>query len=360
MDKREAHLRQWLVTTLSLPFSSLEETANNLVLTPLCGDASQRRYYRWQHAGQPYIAVDTPLDVSNYLGFSSLCKHWEAASIPVPELLAEDDAQGFMLLEDLGDETLLSALDDATASGFYASAIDHLLAIQQTTDPENYPLPDYDSSLLQREMALFDEWFLEKLLKLELTRAEKTLLQAAYNDLSNSALSQPKVVVHRDYHSRNLMVTRGAESSSDLAIIDFQDAVKGPVSYDVVSLLKDCYINWPALERDTWMNDYLSKAIEYGILTEAEKNDFPQWFDLMGAQRHLKAIGIFSRLHVRDDKSTYLADIPRTLNYLIELTTYEPMKPLIEFIQGRVIPAMKCSGLFQDLSSVDFSAGSDH
>lgn len=366
MDLRETYLRKWLLITLAKQEHLLiagvkgiqavsSSSANSredlsfceLSLTPLCGDASLRRYFRWYVGDQSFIAVDTPLDSSNFLGFSTLCHHWKNAHIPVPTLIAEDSEEGFMLLEDLGDETLLSfiassASNSAEIDQFYRSAIDHLITIQQTVAPENYVLPVYDMPMLQREMGLFDEWFLGRLLNVDLNETEELMLQGAYNVLADNALAQPVAVVHRDYHSRNLMVT----AEKKLAIIDFQDAVFGPVSYDLVSLLKDCYVSWPKPQRQDWLAYYLAQSSRNGVMEPANAESFQRWFDLMGAQRHLKAIGIFARLQIRDGKSGYLADIPRTLNYLLELTDYPELIPLLTWLRETVLPAMEANVYF--------------
>lgn len=371
MDLRETYLRQWLVgafprkkhellidvvgakvvsgtTDLPLDISNPLEIS----LTPLCGDASLRRYFRWTIGDQSFIGVDTPLESSNFAGFSALCHYWERFSIPVPMLIAEDAEQGFMLLEDLGDETLLSLVSASTtkieqADRFYRSAIDHLITIQQTTAPDNYSLPVYDMPMLKREMGLFDEWFLGQLLNIDLGDAEKLMLQRSYSILTESALNQPKVVVHRDYHSRNLMVT----DDKQLAIIDFQDAVFGPISYDLVSLLKDCYVLWPEPQRNAWLAYYIEQSIEKDVMKLGNEEPFKRWFDLMGAQRHLKAIGIFARLQVRDDKPGYLADIPRTISYLLELTDYPDLIPFLTWLREAVLPTMTASGYFPEVAA---------
>lgn len=354
MDARENLLRQWLCTQQSvLAVPQALNDPGQLQLQNLCGDASLRRYFRWQlSTGQSLIAVDTPLSASNFAGFVHIDQHWAAQQIPVPEILAVDDKQGFMLLEDFADTTLLSVLNDSNAHTYYCQAIIELIGIQQAGAPVAYALPEYDRPMLLREMALFQEWLLQSLLGLQLTAAQQQVLDEGMAILADYALEQPVVCVHRDYHSRNLMVL----ADNSLGIIDFQDAVAGPVSYDIVSLLKDCYIHWPQSQRQQWLAHYCQQALQQGVLDTEQIAAFPRWFDLMGAQRHLKAAGIFARLQVRDGKPGYLADIPRTLGYITELHDYPALAPLIDLLESVVYPAMNASGLFPFSCSAEVSS----
>jgi aminoglycoside/choline kinase family phosphotransferase len=209
------------------------------------------------------------------------------------------------------------------------------LAVMQTCVPAD-ELPHYDEALLRREMALFHDWFLGTHLGLELSAGEQQLLEDTFTLLVASALEQPQVFVHRDYHSRNLMV-----AEHNPGILDFQDAVRGPVTYDLVSLLRDCYIAWPREQVEEWVQGYHDIALDHGIIRAPKSAQFLRWFDLMGVQRHLKAIGIFARLNHRDGKPGYLDDIPRTLAYVEEVSArYPELEGFAEFVRTRVRPAM--------------------
>jgi len=212
-----------------------------------------------------------------------------------------------------------------------------LIAIQACGPAES--LPPYDRALLLSEMALFRDWLLRRLLRLDLEDGEEAMLDETFDHLANNALEQPQVCVHRDYHSRNLLVAR-----PNPGIIDFQDAVRGPVTYDLVSLLRDCYIAWPRERVEGWVADYFRLALQAGVVREGHEPHFRRWFDLMGVQRHLKAAGIFARLHLRDGKDRYLADIPRTLGYIVEVAPGHPqLAGLAALIEGRVLKALPMS-----------------
>jgi aminoglycoside/choline kinase family phosphotransferase len=239
------------------------------------------------------------------------------------------------VLEDFGDATLLPNLTQESADQLYGSAMTSLLTFQQSAKTEN--LPAYDEPMLMREMQLFPDWLLEKHLDLRLSDDSKKMLARTFNALTESALEQPKVFVHRDYHSRNLMLL----SDNSLGVIDYQDAVLGPVTYDLVSLLRDCYIEWDDTQVSRWCNAYLEGAIATGVMNETHRLRFKRWFDWMGVQRHLKASGIFARLNHRDGKPGYLGDIPRTLNYIVNVgKQYEELMPLSEFVSRRVLPTL--------------------
>jgi len=257
------------------------------------------------------------------------------AGVHAPEILAMDLEQGFMVLEDFGDATLLPNLTQESADQLYGSAMTSLLTFQQSAKTEN--LPAYDEPMLMREMQLFPDWLLEKHLDLKLSDDSKKMLARTFNALTEAALEQPKVFVHRDYHSRNLMLL----SDNSLGVIDYQDAVLGPVTYDLVSLLRDCYIAWDDALVSRWCHAYLEGAIATGVMNETHRLRFKRWFDWMGVQRHLKASGIFARLNHRDGKPGYLGDIPRTLNYIVNVgKQYEELMPLSEFVSRRVLPAL--------------------
>jgi len=227
--------------------------------------------------------------------------------------------RGFLLLGDLGNDTYLRSLTADSADRLYADALDALMSLQSAPIPD-YPFPEYDRPMLLREMGLFREWYLEQHLGLTIGDAAGATIDAAFALLADSALQQPRVCVHRDFHSRNLMVT----ATDSPGILDFQDAVVGPLTYDLVSLLRDCYIAWPRSRVEAWAEAYRRRALAHGLLTEDDAGQFMTWFDRMGMQRHLKAIGIFARLYRRDGKPGYLDDIPRTLGYVREVAARTP------------------------------------
>lgn len=290
-------------------------------LVSVSGDASFRRYFRFSLADDSFIAVDAPPDKENNPPFVAIAQSWFKQGILVPEVLAADFDQGFMLLSDLGDSLFLPELNDESAESLYQGAFSSLLKVQSSQQPNDYPLPPYDSALLMTEMGLFRDWYCQAHLGLELDDAQQAILQQSFELLRDAALEQPSVPVHRDFHSRNLMIIDGTHEA---ALIDFQDAVMGPVTYDLVSLLRDCYIAWPQALVHEWALDYAQKARQAGILQQSDDAEFLRWFDLMGLQRHLKAIGIFARLNHRDGKSAYLNDIPRTLNYVKAVASRYP------------------------------------
>ncbi|MBR9885369.1 MAG: phosphotransferase, partial [Oceanospirillales bacterium] len=272
--------------------------------------------------------------------FVDIARHWHAEGVRVPALVALDLDLGFMLLEDFGDQLLLPALSIETADALYGQAFSALEAIQSI---EAAALPDYDEALLRREMDLFDEWFVGQLLRLDLTETDVNTLEAAKKVLVASAESQPQVSVHRDYHSRNLMLI---EEGDGLGIIDFQDAVRGPVTYDLVSLLRDSYVRWPDERVSGWVEGYRQrlKGKEVPVVDEVS---FLKQFDFMGMQRQLKVLGIFSRLYLRDGKSGYLNDIPRTLGYLYRAAArYPESAELYRLLDEKVVPALAAHTLF--------------
>lgn len=328
MPERKAQLISWLHQDCELP---------EFDFTPASGDASFRRYFRVALPdGQTLIAMDAPPDKEDCRPFIEMTDRLAATGVHVPKILQQDLDQGFLLLEDLGDQLYLPALNTDSVEQLYREAVDALLTFQQKGNTAG--LPDYDEALLRREMQLFPDWLLQTHLQLDLAPAEQQQLDQSFAALVEAALAQPKVFVHRDYHSRNLMITGQGEPG----IIDYQDAVFGPLTYDLVSLLRDCYISWPAAQVDAWVEDYAQRAQLAGLLAANDAERLLEWFDLMGVQRHLKAAGIFARLNHRDGKPGYLADIPRTLGYIVEVGQRRPaMSWLAGFIQQRVLPGLQ-------------------
>lgn len=327
MPQREARMRDWL--------SNLWGT-HEFDLVPASGDASFRRYFRATlRGGETRIVMDAPPEREDCRPFVDVTARLERTGVHVPHIHAQELEQGFLLLEDLGDRLYLGELGADTADPLYRDSITALIRIQ---GGDAQGLPPYDRELLEREMALFPEWLLKTHLGLTPGRAEQAMLDRAFDRLVRNALAQPRVLVHRDYHSRNLLRTGG----NNPGIIDYQDAVFGPVSYDLVSLLRDCYIAWPSERVGHWVELYNRHAMEAGILTAEDVLKMPRWFDLMGVQRHLKAAGIFARLFHRDSKPGYLADIPRTLGYILVVAQKQPeLRGLAAFIEARVMPRLE-------------------
>ncbi|OMH32160.1 aminoglycoside phosphotransferase family protein [Motiliproteus sp. MSK22-1] len=354
MDIRLIALKDWIVRR----FQQLElGLADDWQLTPLCGDASYRRYFRLVSDDNSWIVMDAPPEGGDSGSFVKIASGWRSLGITLPKVLAADVEQGFLLLNDLGNLHYLDCLDDDNADDLYNQAIDELVKIQGCQSIPEYRLPDYDREFILRELAIFPEWFIDQLLGLELSAGEQQCFIEMSGLLVDSALEQPRVCMHRDYHSRNLMLVDGGK----LGIIDFQDAVLGPVSYDLVSLLRDCYIEWPQAKIERWIRLYLAKADSAGILSVALSDDlrtvderqFLRWFDLMGMQRHLKAVGIFARLKIRDGKGGYMADIPRTLNYILQVcSNYPELEPFYQLLSERIIPRAKANA-YLDTSALE-------
>jgi aminoglycoside/choline kinase family phosphotransferase len=329
VPERLEALKHWLETELCF---------REYTLRPASADASFRRYFRVTHDGASYIVMDAPPDREDSRPFITVSKLFADVGLHVPEVIDADLGQGYLLLTDLGSRPYLDALDENSVERLYGDALGALAGIQ-TCRPAPGVLPDYDHGLLLREMELFREWLLGKHLGLSLSTAQSALLDAVFERLADSALAQPRVCVHRDYHSRNLMVTR----HNNPGILDFQDAVLGPVTYDLVSLLRDCYIEWPRDRVEDWALGYHELALQCGILHAEHESpeQFLRWFDLMGVQRHLKAAGIFARLNHRDGKPGYLQDIPRTLGYVTEVAArYRELAGFGDYVEQEVLSAL--------------------
>lgn len=320
-DKRLNQLEEWVKDTLGVTTFSLEAVS---------GDASFRRYFRYQSNNTQYIAVDAPPSKENNNSFVNVTHLLESEGLPVPHIFYSSIDFGFFLLDDFGDTLYLNILNINNAEALYKNALDALLAIQKI--PTN-SLPIYNYNLLLNEMELFREWFLQQHLSLSLNDDENYLLSKTFKFLSKNALIQPQVFVHRDYHSRNLMKIKNKFPG----IIDYQDAVCGAITYDLVSLLRDCYIKWPQYKVEAWALAYRDRIVSDNIIANIDDETFLRWFDLMGIQRHLKAIGIFSRLNIRDKKPNYLNDIPRTLEYIMTISPkYPETKNLAELIKHNI------------------------
>lgn len=318
MDKRLEALNHWL--TDELGYSDYQ-------IAPASADASFRRYFRVVHDNSSHIVMDAPPDKEDCQPFIQVSGIMDRLGLNVPVIKQMDLSQGFLLITDLGSQVYLDKLDETTVSGLYADAINALVHMQTY---KGNSIPDYDQELLLNEMELFREWYLGKHLNIELNSLQQSMLDETFAFLADAALSQPKVLVHRDYHSRNLMVCE----DNNPGILDFQDAVIGPVTYDLVSLLRDCYISWPMEQVEGWVADYHKLATQAGVIEDVDVKQLRYWFDLMGIQRHLKATGIFARLNYRDGKPGYLGDIPRTLGYIkLVAPGYPQLSAFAEFIE---------------------------
>lgn len=300
-------------------------------IAPASADASFRQYFRVQSGAGSFIVMDAPPDKEDTRPFIRIAQRFRQIGLNVPEVLEQDPDNGFLLLSDLGQQTYLGLLNADSVEQLYGDAMNALKVLQTGTASDPDFLPQYDRQLLLSEMTLFRDWLLQKHLRLELDDQQVRGLESSFEFLLKNALEQPSVWVHRDYHSRNLMRTE----QHNPGILDFQDAVSGPVTYDLVSLLKDCYINWPREQVERWVMGYQQLSLETGLQVTKDEQEYLRWFDLMGAQRHLKAAGIFARLYHRDGKAGYLADIPRTVGYISQLRDlYPELAPLIDIIDS--------------------------
>jgi len=302
---------------------------------PASSDASFRRYFRVQ-GDVSCIIMDAPPPQEDCGPFVKIADYLEKMGLNSPRVLQADLERGYLLLSDLGSNQYLREIEQKPerASPLYMDALDALLVMQRKGAGIQRELPVYDDSLLRFEMSLFHDWLCERHLEIQFSDGEEQLWQSCCDALVDSAMTQPRVFVHRDYHSRNLMVT----DINNPGILDFQDAVEGPLTYDLVSLLKDCYVKWPAeqiLQRAIYFHEYSEIAVQRG------QDEFISDFDLMGVIRHLKAAGIFARLLHRDGKSGYMKDVPRTLSYIVDIAPgYEALNFLGDFIAQRVLPAL--------------------
>ncbi len=330
-DSRLAQLTQWLRDDLGFAGASL---------APASTDASFRRYFRLIRGAQAYIVMDAPPHKEDSAPFLKIARMLAGMNLNVPLVLARDMERGFLLLSDLGTRQYLDELPaPGAADKLYADALDALCTMQTADGRIAADLPKYDEPLLMREMELLPEWFLRRHMLLNVTDEERGLLDRLFGVLVRVAAEQPAAFVHRDYHSRNLLVS----AENNPGILDFQDAVWGPVTYDLASLLKDCYIAWPMQRVRAWVLGYREKLLETGIDLKADDGEFLRWFDLIGLQRHIKVLGIFARLYYRDGKSQYLKDLPRVLHYVRETAAaYPETTPFAGFLERRIVP------LFED------------
>ncbi|PTR25043.1 MULTISPECIES: aminoglycoside phosphotransferase family protein [unclassified Pseudomonas] len=317
-DVRLQHLKVWLDEQLATFFAEQRWGAvPPSTLTAASSDASFRRYFRWEGGGKSFIVMDAPPPQENCKPFVDIAFLLAKSGINVPKIYAEDLERGFLLLNDLGNKTYLDVIDSENADNLFNDALRALLAFQQL--PMIAPLPSYDVALLRRELELFPEWYVKRELGIEFDAAQQVLWQQVSELLIDSALAQPKVLVHRDYMPRNLML-----SEPNPGVLDFQDAVYGPVTYDVTCLFKDAFLSWPQERVHGWLESYWQQAGALGIPVQPDFEDFLRASDLMGVQRHLKVIGIFARICHRDGKPRYLGDVPRFFAYIEAVIARRP------------------------------------
>lgn len=311
-------------------------------LAPASADASFRRYFRATFADRTWVVMDAPPQHEDCQPFLHVGQLFEQAGVQVPHVYAQDLEQGFLLLSDLGNTTYLQALTaGASPKQLYGEATDALMQIQLASQTEQ--LPAYDEALLRRELDLFPEWYISKHLGVTLSSAQQTKLEEVFARIVANNLAQPCVYVHRDYHSRNLMLTE----QHNPGILDFQDAVYGPITYDLASLFKDAYIHWEEEEIMDWLIRYWEKARKAGLPVRADFGDFYRDYEMMGAQRHLKVLGIFARLYHRDGKDGYLKDMPLVFDYLHRACArYIDLKPLLNILDELAPPTTQTGYTF--------------
>jgi aminoglycoside/choline kinase family phosphotransferase len=317
-DPRRDALERWLSTQLR---------GARFSLTPASVDASFRRYFRASlDDGASFVAMDAPPDKEDCRAFVHVARLLHEAGVHAPQVRAQDLAQGFLLLSDLGTRTYLQELAPGNAPQLFADATDALIRWQLASRPGE--LPPYDEALLRREMQLFPDWYVARHLGVALSKDQAERLEQVFALLVKSALAQPKVYVHRDYMPRNLML-----SNPNPGVLDFQDAVIGPISYDMVSLVRDAFLSWEEEAVLDWTARYWEKAKGAGLPVEADFGEFWRAFEWMGLQRHLKVLGIFARINYRDGKPQYLADTPRFLRYARAVAKrYSALAPLNRFL----------------------------
>ncbi|MBU0689147.1 MAG: phosphotransferase [Gammaproteobacteria bacterium] len=314
--QRQQQLTDWLSSLFpDHPFT----------LTPASADASFRRYFRATFGdGSTKVVMDAPPQHENCEPFLHIGKLFEQAGTHVPHVYAQDLTLGFLLLSDLGNTTYLQALQTESPKQLYAAATDALIKIQLASKPAE--LPPYDEALLRRELDLFPEWYIGKHLGVTLNDKQKAKLGEVFQRILANNLAQPRVYVHRDYHSRNLMFVK----DNNPGILDFQDAVYGPITYDLASLFKDAYIQWEEADVIDWLISYWEKARKAGLPVHEDFGDFYRDYEMMGVQRHIKVLGIFARLYHRDGKDGYLKDMPQVMEYLHKACErYIDLKPLL-------------------------------
>lgn len=323
IDTRRAQLREWLAQT---------DFGGDFELAPASADASFRRYFRVTARGATWIAMDAPPPQEDCRPFVSVAALMREAGLHAPQVLAQDIERGFLLLSDLGTTTYLNGFAAGNPDALFSDAIDALIRWQCASRPG--VLPPYDAALLQREMDLFPAWYVQRHLQQHFTPAQQQAFAAVSQRLIDSALAQPRVYVHRDYMPRNLML-----STPNPGVLDFQDAVYGPISYDVASLFRDAFVSWPEQQELDWVIRYWERARAAGLPVPADFAAFWRDFEWMGLQRHIKVLGIFARIQYRDGKPHYLGDTPRFIRYARSVSAryreLSALARLLDELEGR-------------------------
>ena len=316
MKKRKEALIKWL-----LCFFNENEVSN---LQPMTNDASFRKYYRISKDKKSFVVMDAPLTTEKPDTFFRVARLMKYYDLSVPECLAYHQEFGFILLTDFGDALFGNQVNNTNFQEYYTRALELMISLISI---DASLVPDYEHAKLVSEQQLFVDWFLQYT-NVSLNFSEQHMLDQLFLKLADVAMEQPKIFLHRDFHSRNLLI----KPDGSLGLIDFQDAVRGPITYDLVSLLKDCYAKWPREKILILVKNYFNQVQQLGFCSNTSENDFIRWFDLMGLQRHLKCLGIFSRLYLRDNRDGYLDDIPRVIEYIREVlalySELENYKPL--------------------------------
>lgn len=333
-------LSQWVHTHIAQHFG--EPPKNKPIsLVPVPGDAGFRHYFRLNNAPQPLLAVFAPPATEKNKQFVAVANYLSAQGVRVPKVLAADYEHGYLLIEDFGDALLQPLLNADAAQGLYGEVLMALLHMQAAPAQEDI-FVSYSEQMLRTELNVFREWFVDGMLGYSLTQAEDGIVGEAFDALVHSALGQPQVIVHRDFHSRNILIARTPSGCEAPALIDFQDAVLGPITYDLVSLLKDCYIKWPADQVEQWALAYGNLLLDAGLIPPVSQAKFIRWFDLMGLQRHIKVLGVFSRLYLRDGKAGYLKDLPLVVEYVrTTLVKYPQLAPFATWFDRALMPLIK-------------------
>ena len=314
-DERLVRLGHWARRSLS---------SEDLKITPASADASFRRYFRVHKGQDTFIAMDAPPEKEDVRPFIKVADLLHGAGVHVPQVVDQDIENGYLLLTDLGTQTFLDVLNESNADELFSSAIDALIKWQAASKPE--VLPPYDEALLRRELSLFPDWYVAKHLNFSLTDKQQSVLESMFSLIVRNNLSQANVFVHRDYMPRNLMI-----STPNPGVLDFQDAVYGPISYDVASLFRDAFISWPEARMIDWVVRYWQRARQAALPVPEDFAQFYRDVEWMGLQRHLKVLGIFARINYRDGKPKYLADTPRFIQYVRQVgERYDELRPLMK------------------------------
>jgi aminoglycoside/choline kinase family phosphotransferase len=341
MNNAESALKSFCANFLQCP-------EQELAWQPLTGDASFRRYFRLTAGGVSYIAALAPPETEKNAEFVAIAKALNAVGIKAPEVLAFDLEQGFLLQSDLGSQQLLPLLKNSTADNFYQKALKQITAMieMDSTDLKgDLDIAAYDRQALALELSYFVTWFVEQLLLYHLSDEEQAMIEDCFNKLLDAALEQPTAFVHRDYHSRNIML----DGDNAFAVIDFQDALIGPITYDAVSILRDCYIRFDDEKVAKWREDFYQMLLGKGIIN-VNLATFSRWFDFMSLQRHIKVLGIFARLSIRDSKHGYLDDLPMVLSYVLDVSAlYSELAEFHQWLKEVILPRCQKQSWGKDL-----------